>query len=110
MTGVLVPTAPAVAEDDTLGGAAWSDEELTALALAADPDLQPDADAPSVWELLGLNTRGDLPEWYMPVSVQGGSKMETRPWHRRASLLVIVSLLLINASGLCITYGHLVWA
>ena len=83
-----------------------TDEELTALALAADPDAPLDDDAVSIWEL--DPDRGDplLPEWYMPAA-SGGA----RPgWRRRVALLLIGSFLLINAAGLCSTYGHVVIA
>jgi hypothetical protein len=76
--------------------------ELTAQALAADPDAPLAADAvPFVHE---APTAELLPSWYMPVPVT----YQRRPWHRIAALAVIASFLLINALGLCITYGHLV--
>ena len=78
-------------------------DELTAQALAADPDTPVAADAepfsagaPAVDPL--------LPSWYMP----GPTTYRRRSGHRIAALTVIASFLLINAFGLCITYGHLV--
>jgi hypothetical protein len=84
-----------------------SDEELTALALAADPDVAVADDAIPLHELLeqeGPGTADLLPGWYMPPSVGGNRVMQG--WRRRIVLLVIVSFLLIDAYGLCSTYGH----
>jgi hypothetical protein len=100
--------ATVLVESETL-----SDEELTALALAADPDAALAADAVCVWDLLGpkakTGARGLLPEWYMPATMDGARPVRKR-WHRRVALMVIVSFLLIDAFGLCITYGQLVAA
>jgi hypothetical protein len=86
---------------------AWapmSDEELTALALAADPDTPVEADAVPLWELTGTKTDGPLPEWYMPAAA--GGQLLTG-WRLVPPVLVVGSLLTINACGLCITYGKL---
>lgn len=79
------------------------DEELTALALAADPDIEVADDAVSLWELTGTKADGPLPEWYMPAAA---GRLLTG-WRRVPPVLVVGSLLLINACGLCITYGKL---
>ncbi len=79
-----------------------SDEELAAEALAADPDAPLDADA------LPFDASGDgdegfslLPAWYMPAP--GRSR---RPHVATVVVLLIVgSLLLAAAFGLCLTYG-----
>ena len=75
-----------------------ADEELAALALAADPDLPVPHDA------VPIRTReGDelLPDWYMPAPTSGA-----RPgWRRRIAVTAVSSILLINAAGLCVTYG-----
>ena len=77
-----------------------SDDELTALALAADPHAGFDADAVP----FGVDDRRALlPSWYMPMpSVSGRS----RP---RAVVIgvVVTSLLVLNAVGLCVTYGSI---
>jgi hypothetical protein len=85
-----------------------SDEELTELALAADPDPVIDAAATSLWDLPGFSSRGPLPEWYMPAP------MAPRPmtgWRRLVvrsnALLVVASFLTITAYGLCNTYGQI---
>ena len=75
-----------------------SDEELTALAMAADPD------APIPDDAVPFGRRGDdalLPSWYMPVPAT-----LVRSTSKRAAVGVIVlSLLALNAAGLCVTYG-----
>jgi hypothetical protein len=80
----------------------FTDDELSALALAADPDRPLDDDAVSLWELTGYLPGRRLPEWYMP-SPMGGKLVYG--WRRRVVLFVIVSFLLIDAYGLCNTYG-----
>jgi hypothetical protein len=79
-----------------------SDDELTALALAADPDQAIDDDAVPLAQYQG--EFGDLlPAWYMPAPATSGSR------RRNAAVASVVtfSLLFINALGLCITYGRL---
>lgn len=82
-----------------------SDEELTAEALAADPDAPMDDDAVSLWSL-GTDLDGDpdlLPGWYMPSPVGGASRHGRG--RKRVVYLVVAAFLLINAAGLCSTYG-----
>lgn len=79
-----------------------SDEELSALALAADPDAEVDPGAVSIWTLAdGDEAPPLLPSWYMPRPMRHTSA-------RRQRVLigvVVAAFLLINASGLCSTYG-----
>jgi|GEM_PF-934889 len=91
--------------DDRTGegidGEVISVEELTALALAADPDPQIDDDA--VPYSLGDPGAGLLPSWYMPGTLRGGSHHRTR-----RSVVVagtVLAMLSVNAVGLCVTYG-----
>jgi hypothetical protein len=79
-----------------------SDEELTALALAADPDLLVGDDAVPIRPL--DRPAGDplLPSWYMPAPTTGRAHA---PWQRRVAVGIVSSILLINAAGLCVTYG-----
>jgi hypothetical protein len=88
--------------DGVITGVDISDEELTAQALAADPDqpLAPDA----------LPFRGDpspgvdlLPDWYMPRPALGRST----PARRAVAVAVVAAALIINGLGFCITYGQL---
>jgi hypothetical protein len=95
-------TGTAATQDHEAG---ISDDELCALALAADPDAEVSADAVPFAELTGTEPDGPLPDWYMPAS--GGRLLSG--WRRLPPALVVASLLVINASGLCITYGKLGW-
>ncbi len=80
-----------------------TDEELTALVLAADPDQAIDDDAIPLSAYQG--EYGDLlPDWYMPAPSSGGAR---RRRNAVVASVVIFSLLFINALGLCITYGRL---
>jgi hypothetical protein len=78
-----------------------SDEELTALALAADPDQPLDADAVPLAAYLA-DAFGPLPEWYMaPVMARHSGR------RRQAIILAVIgAFLLIEAFGLCSTYGQ----
>jgi hypothetical protein len=79
---------------------AISDEELTAEALAAEPEALSDDAVP--WS--GADGTIDLlPSWYMPAPMPGGRRLDG--WRRRLALIVIVAFLAINAAGLCSTYG-----
>lgn len=81
---------------------ALSDDELTALALAADPAAPVD---PSTTPWRGAWASGPLliPEWYMP--------RPSSTSRRRGALIVIgvvlAGFLTIDAFGLCITSGFL---
>jgi hypothetical protein len=81
-----------------------TDDELTALALAADPDFEVDDDAVPFWDVAPGPSEDDLlPAWYMP-----SPRTRTRQlhgWRRSVVLLLIASFILINAAGLCVTYG-----
>ena len=81
-----------------------SDEDLDRLARTADPDVELDADAVSIWD---LTADGDpsplLPAWYMPAPM--GGRPVVRGWRRRVILFLVVTFVVINAYGLCSTYG-----
>ena len=81
---------------------AVSDDELAALALAADPDTPVEPGAVSLWDLAGWNRDQLLPAWYMPAPLRASSSR----WQRWVIGLVVASLLLINGYGLCSTYGR----
>ena len=96
---------PRPAEAEEWAGAAFTDDELTALALAADPEEPLGADAVAL-PLYPDEAFGALPAWYMPPAmarVAGG-------WRRVAIFAIIAGFLVIDAFGLCITYGQLVVA
>lgn len=83
-------------------GELLSDEELTALALAADPDPELDDGAVPIRPLDRPTSDPLLPSWYMPAPATGSSHPA---WQRRVAVGVVSSILLINAAGLCVTYG-----
>lgn len=81
----------------------FTDAELTALALAADPDQVVDRDAVPMNDYLSSEKLGLLPEWYMaPVMTR-----HIRRGPQLIALIVIGAFLLIEAVGLCSTYGQL---
>ena len=82
---------------------AWDevgDDELSALALAADPETEVNDDAVP---LTGLTVPSLLPGWYMPAPMGGVPLLQG--WRRRVGQLIVASFVLINAYGLCSTYG-----
>ena len=79
-----------------------TDEELEAEAMAADPDTAVAVDAVSLWDVAGWEGNELLPAWYMPAPVPGRS---ARLWQRVLIALIVASFLLIDAYGLCSTYG-----
>jgi hypothetical protein len=76
-----------------------SDSELERAALSADADAPISDDA----EPLTFDDSGPglLPEWYMPVP----RGLRRRPAQRLAVVGIIVSLIVVNAAGLCVTSG-----
>jgi hypothetical protein len=100
-------TAPVTFASDPADGD-FTDAELTVLALAADPDQEPDPDAVPLWDYTGGTGEhyGPLPSWYMPAPIVRGQST----WRTAIVLSIVVSLLLIEALGLCVTYGQLVAA
>ncbi len=93
--------------DDLAAPEPITDDELAALALAADPDTEAGPDAVSLWSLDQPMTPGGLPGWYMPapaaVPRDGG-------WRRVVVYVIIAAFVAIAASGLCSTYGEIVIA
>jgi hypothetical protein len=76
------------------------DDELAELALAADPDVDLDADAvPFVPDQAGGAEL--LPSWYMPVP----RSFRRTPARTVAAVSFIVALVALNGAGLCVTYG-----
>jgi hypothetical protein len=87
-------------DTDTVIGEEIGDDELTALALAADPDMVLDDDAVSI---LGEPAPGLLPGWYMPAA----TSRRRSGWRTSVVALVTAGFLFVAASGFCITYGIL---
>jgi hypothetical protein len=84
-----------------------TDEELTALALAADPDGPLDPDAVPLSSYLA-QVPGLLPSWYMApamASCRSGSR-----WRTGIIVAIILAFVMIEAWGLCSTYGQVVLA
>jgi hypothetical protein len=89
-------------DEDTRTDQTISDEELTALALSADPHPAIDPGV-APWRPLADAVTGLLPDWYMPTP--SGSR---RGKGAQAAIgVIIVSFVIINALGLCITNGFL---
>lgn len=85
------------------GDAGIPDDELAALALAADPDRPIARDAVPLSRYLD-QTAAALPEWYMPpVTAPRGKR-----WRTTVVLVIVAAFLVIEAVGLCSTYGQLV--
>lgn len=106
MRGSLVPHGFDGRDDEVHGPAAveagFTDEELTALALAAEPGAPIGQDAVPLALYLG-RTSGPLPEWYMPSPMT-----RVHAWWRLPVVMTIVgAFLIIEALGLCNTYGIL---
>ena len=79
-----------------------TEDELEALALAADPSAPLAEDAVPIGVHLA-QFAGALPQWYMPpvMGNRGGR------WRTPVVVAVISAFLLIEALGLCNTYGTL---
>jgi len=101
-----MPTTGAL-DDDGEDAAGIGDDELTALALAADPDAPLDPDAVPWHEYLvasgALLSPAPLPGWYMAAATarHGGR------WRIVVIAALVVAFVVIEAVGLCSTYGQL---
>jgi hypothetical protein len=81
----------------------FTEAELTALALSADPDAPLDEDAvPLSWYL--AQAPNSLPLWYMPAAMARPGK----GWRVPVVLAIVAAFVIIEAFGLCSTYGQLV--
>ncbi len=81
----------------------WTEAELTELALAADPGAPVDEDAVPLAVYLG-EVSGLLPEWYMPTPML----RRARTWRVPVVLAIVAAFVIIEAVGLCSTFGQLV--
>jgi len=77
--------------------------ELTELALAAEPMAVPAADAVPLSTYLGQDA-GLLPDWYMPTPM---TRVSPR-WRLPVVLALVGAFLVIEAFGLCSTFGQVV--
>jgi len=86
----------------------FTDDELAEMALAADLDAAISGDAIPISEILGPGMESPLPNWYMPTPINARCLIGWRGHLVRWSALsVIASFVVINAYGLCNTYGQL---
>lgn len=83
-----------------------TDEELVEFALASDADAPIGDDAVSMFEYLADQNPSILPDWYMPAP----ARSTRRGWQRAVILLIVAALVVIEAAGLCSTYGQIVFA
>jgi hypothetical protein len=102
--GVLAGEWDSKVTPDADGESSWTvtEAELTELALAADPDQALNSDAVPMNDYLSSQTFGLLPDWYM-------APVMTRHIRRAPQLIVLAvigAFLLIEAFGLCSTYGQ----
>jgi hypothetical protein len=86
-----------------------TDDELSALAIAADADAEVGDDAVSLWDLPEFGATQRLPAWYMPAPMPGPRHFTG--WRGRLVRfnvgIIVASFLTITACGLCNTYGQL---
>ncbi len=80
-----------------------TEDELTRLALAAEPMDVPAEDAVPLSSYLELDD-GLLPAWYMPTPM---SRVSPR-WRLPVVLALVGAFLVIEAFGLCSTFGQVV--
>ena len=86
-------------------GEQLTEAELTALALAADPNAPLSEDAVPLSMHLA-QFAGALPEWYMPAAMaRNGSR-----WRVPVIGTIVAAFVLIEGLGLCNTYGILSFA
>lgn len=85
-------------------GSIPSDDELCALALAGDRDAPLDPDAVPIGEVLG-RAAALLPTWYMPGPAAGS---RSHRWRAAVMLGLVATFVVIEALGLCSTFGQLV--
>jgi hypothetical protein len=83
-----------------------TDEELTELALAADPDAPLPEDAVPIGVHLSQFDAAPLPLWYMPAAIRSSGGR----WRLPVVVAVVSAFFLIDALGLCNTYGILSFA
>lgn len=90
------------------GPAPFTDEELCALALATEAGRPPADDAVPLGDYLDARATdgapGLLPAWYMPTPM---ARVSPR-WRTPVVLAIVSAFVLIEAFGLCSTFGQVV--
>jgi hypothetical protein len=81
----------------------FTEEELTALALGADPTLPLEDDAVPLHQFLA-QLPSTLPSWYMPAAMARPGK----GWRVPVVLGLVAAFVVIEAFGLCSTFGQVV--
>lgn len=84
-----------------------TEQELCALALGDEAGRPPADDAVPLADYLdahGSDDGGLLPTWYMPTPM---SRVSPR-WRTPVVLAIVAAFLLIEAAGLCSTFGQIV--
>jgi hypothetical protein len=94
-----------IVPSDADGGEIVTGDELDALALAADPTAPIPDDAVPYDRVIGSGP-SLLPDWYMGRA----TAVHASRWRRPVILGIIAAFLLIDAAGLCSTYGFVSWA
>jgi hypothetical protein len=99
-------------DDESTGHGAFAspltEDELCALALGSAADALPAADAVPMADFLsdrnGGGGGGLLPTWYMPAPMARVSPK----WRTPVVLAIVAAFVLIEAFGLCSTFGQVV--
>ena len=106
----MVPDAPLDVQGGTARSGAtrdpspFTEAELTELALSAEVGLPPAPDAVPLADYLGGGTPGLLPAWYMPTPMARVNPS----WRAPVVLTVVATFVLIEAAGLCSTFGQVI--
>lgn len=99
----LEPRSSFAADSPDMLDSPLTEEELTRLAMEADADAPLSDDAIPLSLHLAQFAGAALPDWYMaPASSVGG-----RRWRTPVVLTVVFAFVLIEALGLCNTFGQL---
>jgi hypothetical protein len=98
-----VPVTRQVPDEAAMEEFGFTEAELTELALSADPDVPMEDDAVPLSVYLGQSA-GLLPQWYMPSPmVRSGSR-----WRMPVVMVIVAAFVIIEAFGLCSTFGQIV--
>jgi hypothetical protein len=101
MESEMIDSEPAV--DSESAGLEFTEDELIELALSGDVEAPIADDAIPLSVYLG-QIPGLLPSWYMPSPMARSGKR----WRTPVVLAIVGAFLIIEAFGLCSTFGQLV--